>query len=79
MTREENYLAGKAEGERWAEEDVLNGRRLEMLNLTRGEATLACEARKLGPAHDSYAAYLLGRARGYREIARTFERGRWGS
>lgn len=75
MTRAEHYLAGKAEGERWAEADLRAGRG------TDSEAdrirTLAADtlALRLTEAGDRDAALELGRARGYRLTVARFEAG----
>lgn len=77
MTRAEIFCAGRAEGERWAEQDLRNGlgHTNEMLAVTRAEARMAWESRGLGRAHQAFAAECLGRARGYREAVRRFESG----
>ena len=71
MSRADHYSEGYSLGTQWAEQDMSKNPALvwEMRELTREEATLAHSIRALSPAHDSHAAYLLGRARGYRLLS----------
>lgn len=67
MTRAEHYLAGKAEGERWAEADLRDGRPLTFSEDARKDAE--------DPRLESVRAHYLGIARGYRLTVARFEAG----
>jgi hypothetical protein len=75
MTRAGHYLAGKAEGERWAEADLRNHRAVHAESdriRALASDTLSLRLTEAG-ARD--AAFELGRARGYRLTVARFERG----
>ena len=61
---EDHYLAGKADGERMAEQDLIDGSVFAVADELRDEA---CRVLRY-TTNRKYAAYHLGVARGYRQV-----------
>jgi len=71
---EVEYRAGLALGARYADAD-----RAEGFPAGTGALEMRAEAAEARDDIRTWRAYKLGIARGYRDVARTFRWGRWGS
>lgn len=78
ITRTEAYAKGFHEGRAWAQADLTHAPSMSSEEDRIRTLARDTQALKLTEAGDRDAALELGRARGYREIARTLKAGRWG-